>query len=236
MPQIAGNTFENVKAVQDWLRDVSFTLKSEAAKGIVSVGMAVMLPVRNTEFDCLTIGGTSQRWCDAHPHYCDGGCPVIKYCTLHWGLVPATAASGLRSRYAADPKGERALLQGKEQFLLTPGDEVMLSAEGRIDGMVGGVDPRGSHFPSPMNGILRKEGLDEAQNAEPCERRANSKTGCAFAEVPKFNVGIDVVYFDDGTIWGNYGYGYATPNPDGIFTRVNAHESPGIADPAYGPN
>jgi hypothetical protein len=70
-----------------------------------------------------------------------------------------------------------------------------------------------------MNGIVYEEGIEEAKGAEPCLERINSKKGCAFAEVSKFNIGIDVVYFDDGTIWGNYGYGYAIPNPDGIFTR-----------------
>jgi len=239
LPQIAGDYSHYANAVQDWLRDVSFTLKSEAAKNIVSVGMALIFPVRLTGFDCLSIGGTDQRWCDAHPHWCDGGCPNIVHYTLHWGLIPAYAASGLQSRYRAESKGrygDRALLQGRASLLLAPGAEVTLSADGRVDGMAVGVDPRGGLFPSVMNGILSQEGIEEAKDAEPCAERSLSKTGCAFAEVSKFNIAVDVVYFDDGTIWGNYGYGYAIPNPDGIFTRVNARESPGIADPASGPN
>jgi hypothetical protein len=242
LPQIAGNNFDNVKAVEEWVRDVSFTLKSHASKGVVSLGMAVILPVRDTDFDCLTVGGTSQKWCDAHAHYCDGGCPVIRYCTLHWGMVPDASRTGLESRFKAEAelnygnRDWRELLQGTKTLFLAPGADVTLSADGRTAGMVFGIDPRGSHFPSPMNGILGEEGLEEARNAEPCETRANSKTGCAFAEVAKFNIGIDVVYFEDGTIWGNYGYGYATPNADGIFTRVNVHGSPETANPAYSPN
>ena len=58
----------------------------------------------------------------------------------------------------------------------------------------------------------------------------------AFAEVSKFNIGVDVVHFEDGTIWGNYGYGYATPNPDGIFTRVSAEGRPLGGDTVSGPN
>jgi hypothetical protein len=87
-----------------------------------------------------------------------------------------------------------------------------------------------------MNAILYEEGLEEAKDARPCAERANSKTGCAFADVQKFNFGIDIVYFDDGTIWGNYGYGYATPNPDGIFTRVSAEGCPLVGGAASAPN
>jgi hypothetical protein len=86
-----------------------------------------------------------------------------------------------------------------------------------------------------MNGILWEEGIEEAKGAASCAERANSKTGCAFAGVSKFNIGIDVVYFDDGTIWGNYGYGFATPNPDGVFTRANVQDSPRVGDSASGP-
>jgi len=239
LPQVAGDIVQTNGAVQVWLRDVSFTLRSEAPKNVASVGMAVVFPVRRTGFDCLSIGGTDQHWCDAHPHWCDGGCPVITHCTMHWGFIPATAASGLQARYRAESKGmygDRGVLQGTAALLLAPGGEVTLSANGRFDGLISSSDPRGGLFPSVMNGILWEEGIEEAKDAAPCAERANSKAGCAFAEVSKFNVGIDVVYFDDGTIWGNYGYGYATPNPDGIFTRVTTADSPGIGDPVSGPN
>jgi len=241
LPQLAGDTFQNVNAVQGWLRDVAFSLRSEAPKNIVSVGIAVMLPVRSTDVDCISRIRDGDQLCHIDPHWCDGGCPVIKYCTLHWGLVPAAAASGLRSRYASWAKGDygdgdRKLLQGRNTLLLAPGEEVALSAERPADWMVGGIAAEGSHFPSPLNAILWDEGLEEAKDARPCAERANSRTGCAFAEVPKFNFGIDVVYFEDGTIWGNYGYGYATPNPDGIFTRLNTHDTPDNGSPASGPN
>jgi hypothetical protein len=241
LPKIAGDDFETPRAVQQWLRDVAFTLKSEASKSIVSVGIAVVLPVRRTDVDCLTLAEYGERWCDAHPHYCDGGCPVLKYCTLHWGLVPAATASGLRSRYAAwveahGRRDYRPLLQGTTALLIPPGGEVTLSAAGRGDSMVGGTGQRGRRFPGPLNGILWQEGIDEATDARPCDERYNPTTGCAFAEVPKFNIGVDVVHFEDGTIWGNYGYGYARPNPDGIFTRLNTDDPSDTGSPGSGPN
>jgi hypothetical protein len=242
LPKIAGDDFQNPRAVQQWLRDVTFTLKSDASKSIVSVGIAVVLPVRRTDLDCLTVvtfAGTSQRWCDAHPHYCDGGCPGIRYCTLHWGLVPVATASGLRSRYAAwveamGRRDVRPLLQGTKDLLLPPGGEMTLSADGRGDSMVGGTGQGGRKYPAPLNAILWAEGIEEAKDARPCDERNNRETGCAFAEVSKFNIGVDVVHFEDGTIWGNYGYGYATPNPDGIFTRVSAEGCP-LGGAASGP-
>src|SRR5208283_666773 len=105
-----------------------------------------------------------------------------------------------------------------------PGEEITLSLADRGEGIWGGTDPR--PFSNVLNPTLRWEGLDEATGEKPCRERANSKTGCAFAKVSKFNIGIDIVYFEDGTIWGNYGYGYALPNPDGIFTRVDARDFP----------
>jgi len=237
LPKIAGDVFETADAVPRWLGDVAFTLRSEAPKNIVSLGVAVMLPVRNTEYDCIFRVRDGDQLCKIDPHWCDGGCPVIKYCTLHWGLIPIAAASGLRSRYTSDyRRGERKLLQGRNELLLAPGEEVTLSADGRAAGWVGGVAAEGSHFPSPLNGILYEEGLDEAKDARPCVERANSRTGCAFVEVPKFNFGIDIVYFEDGTMWGNYGYGYATPNPDGVFTRLNTHDASDTDSPASWPN
>jgi hypothetical protein len=237
LPKIAGNEFETADAFPRWLGDVAFTLRSEATKNIVSVGIAVMLPVRSTDLDCISRIRDGDTLCHFDPHWCDGGCPVIRHCTLHWGLIPTAAASGLRSRYASDNrKGERRLLQGRNALLVAPGEEVTLSAEGRAAGWVGGVAAEGSHFPSPMNAILSEEGLEEAKDARPCVERANSRIGCAFAEVPKFNFGIDIVYFEDGTMWGNFGYGYATPNPDGIFTRLSTHDTSDTDSPASGPN
>ncbi len=154
--------------------------------------------------------------------------------TLHWGLIPGLTAPGLEARYRAEAKGifgDRAPLQGKESLRLAPGEEVTLWLAGRVEGIGAITDPR-KGFSDIMNGIVYREGIDEARGEEPCIERANSKTGCAFAEVSKFNIGLDVVYFEDGTIWGNYGYGHALPNPDGIFTRVNARDFSGIVSPA----
>ena len=251
LPQMAGNEREhegepdNVGRVKEWLKDSSFVLKSQTLKTVVSVGISVVFAARDTGVDCPSITGSKaarEPWCDAHPHWCDGGCPELIRTSLHWGLVPGSAASGLEARYRAEARGlfgDRIVLQGKGRLLLVPGEEVTLSPADCVDGAEHGrgsiSDPR--HGPTDvMNGILFDEGIDEAQDTDPCEERANSKTGCAFAEVPKFNVGLDIVYFDDGTIWGNYGYGYAIPNPDGIFTRVEAHGSPRIASPASSSN
>ena len=236
MPQIAGDIPQELDGVKEWLKDASFILKSQAAKNTVSVGVAVVVTVRRTDSEC----GEPPRetWCGANPHWCDGGCPALIENTLHWGTIPALTASGLEGRYRAEAKGryeDRTLLQGKEWLRLAPGDEVTLSLAGRVDGMAVPTDSR-EDFLGVMNRILYAEGIEEARDTAPCTDRANSKTGCAFAEVSKFNIGIDVVYFEDGTIWGNYGYGYALPNPDGIFTRVDAHDVPGLVRPASAAN
>ena len=227
MPEITGEGLRNGDALKEWLKDASFTLKSQTPKNIVSVGMAVVFPARDTDLDCISSTGP---WCDANPHWCDGGCPELLHTTLHWGLIPALTASGLEARYRAEAKGlfgDRAALQGTERLWLPPAGEVTLSLAGRVDGVIGHLDPR-HPFSNVMNGTLYAEGIEEARDAEPCVDRANSKTGCAFAEASKFNIGVDIVYFEDGTIWGNYGYGYALPNPDGIFTRVDAHDLPAL--------
>jgi hypothetical protein len=239
MPQIAGDLLQDVDAVKKWLIDASFALKSQTSKMIVSVGISVVFPVRQTDIECFYADkSASSAWCDAHPHWCEGGCPSLIQNTLHWGRVPALTASGLEARYRAEAKGfygDRALLQGEERLRVAPGEEVTLSLAGRVDGMAVITDPR-TDFSDVMNRILHAEGIEEARDTEPCTDRANSKTGCAFAEVSKFNVGTDVVYFEDGTIWGNYGYGYARPNPDGVFTRVDAHDVPGLVSPASAAN
>jgi len=129
----------------------------------------------------------------------------------------------------------RILRQGNGPLQLAPGEEVTLPTADGVEGMTIGTDPRGG-LADIMSGIVSWEGLEEAKDAEPCSARRNSRRGCAFAEVSKFNIGIDVVYFEDGTIWGNYGFGYALPNPDGIFTRVDARDFPGIVSPAPPPN
>ena len=244
MPQISGDPLQNVDAVKEWLRDASFTLRSQTSKNIVSVGIAVVFPVRRTDVDCHSVTGVKparEPWCDAYPHWCDGGCPTLIHNTLHWGKIPHLTASGLEARYRAEAKRvsfdlpDGTPLQGKESLRIAPGEEITLSPAGRFDGIMTGSDPRHG-LSNTMNVIVRQEGLEEARGAEPCVDRANSKTGCAFAEVSRFNIGIDVVYFEDGTIWGNYGYGYALPNPDGIFTRVDARDFPGLVGSASAPN
>jgi len=119
MPQIAGDASQIVAAVKDWLSDVSFTLKSQTSKNIAALSIAVVLPVRGTDLECNSITGEKsarEPWCEAHPHWCDGGCPELVTNTLHWGLIPAQAASGLHSRYKAEAKGihgDRTIVEGK---------------------------------------------------------------------------------------------------------------------------
>jgi hypothetical protein len=231
MPEITGKGLRNGDALKEWLKDASFTLKSQTSKNIVSVGMAVVFSARDTDLDCISSTGP---WCDANPHWCDGGCPELLHTTLHWGLIPALTASGLEGRYArarAEGKHWRTLLQGESPLQLAAGEEMMLCPAGRVDGIMTHTDPR-HPFSAVTNGIVEHEGIDEATGTEPCVDRVHSKTGCAFTEVSKFNIGVDIVYFEDGTIWGNYGYGYALPNPNGIFTRVDARDFPGLASPA----
>lgn len=234
MPQIAGTDSENVDAVKEWLHDASFILKSQTSKNTVSVGISITFPARNTDVACFYITGDKTQ----PSPWCDGGCPALIHSVLHWGLIPAMTASGLEARYArtrADGQNWRILRQGKRPLRLAPGEEITLSLAGHDDGIISLTDPRHG-FTDTMNGIVGNEGIDEARGEEPCVERANSRTGCAFAEVSKFNIGVDIVYFEDGTIWGNYGYGYALPNPDGIFTRVDEHDFPGIISPRSVPN
>ncbi len=226
MPQIATDTFHGRDAVRDWLSDASITLRSQTSKNIAAVGIAVVFPMRRTDAEC----GEPPRgvWCGKDPHWCDGGCPTLLHDTLHWGLIPPMTASCLEARYAqarADGEYWRVLRQGRGPLQLPPGEEITLSLADRGEGLWGGTDPR--PFSNVLNPTLRWEGLDEATGEKPCRERANSQTGCAFAKVSKFNIGIDIVYFEDGTIWGNFGFGYGLPNPDGIFTRVSEQESLG---------
>jgi hypothetical protein len=103
MPQIAENWFQSVDAFKEWSRDVPFTLKSQTSKNIVSVGIAVVVPVRGTDLAC----GDPPRgvWCVENPHWYDGGCPELVAGTLHWSLTPALTVSGLKVRYRAEAKG-----------------------------------------------------------------------------------------------------------------------------------
>jgi hypothetical protein len=240
MPEIAGDHSHVVDAVRAWLKEASFVLKSQTTNNIVAVGMAVVFPERRTDLECHEITGSKsarEPWCDAHPHWCDGGCPELILNTMHWGRIPALAASGLEARYArarAEGKHWRKLLEGKERLRIGPGEEITLSADSRVDGILLDAGPR-KPFSVNLDSILYAEGIEEAKDTEPCALRHGSKDGCAFTEVSKFNVGIDIVYFEDGTIWGNYGYGYAQPNPDGIYTRVDAHDSTGLLNPPPGP-
>jgi hypothetical protein len=112
-------------------------------------------------------------------------------------------------------------LQGKDSLRLTPGLQVALSpADAGI--YPAATNPR-DRFSVDME--MLREGLEKTQDTtESVFSRANSKFGWAYRAVPKFNVGIVVVYFDDGSIWGNFGFGYGVPNPDGVFTRVSESE------------
>lgn len=191
--------------------------------------MAVVFATRRTDLECGDSDSPRGVSCGANPHWCDGGCPELIENTLHWGLIPGPAASGLEARYGEDGL---TLLQGETPFRLEPGDEITLSPAGRFDVGLASTDPRDGGFSNIMTYIVGDEAIDEARDTEPCEDRADSETGCAFAEVSKFNIGVDIVYFEDGTIWGNYGYGYALANPDGIFTRVDERDFPGLVSPA----
>ncbi len=239
MPEVSGDHFADPNPLDDWLKDMSFVLENDASKNIVSVGIAVVFPARQTGYECSDITGDKSphnTWCDAHPHWCDGGCPVLLQRALHWGRIPAATASGLQFRYRAvrrqvSPDSlDWMPFQGKDSLEFAPGQQIALSLAGRAEGWLTVTDPRHG-FSDSLNGMVSHEGIEEAQGTEPCTARANSKTGCAFREVSKFNVGIVVVYFDDGTIWGNFAYGYAVPGPDGIFTRVGEGELPGGLKP-----
>ena len=226
MPEIAGDLGQCGEAVKAWLAGASFTLANQTSKTIVSVGIGAMFPTRRTDLEC----GEPPRgvWCLPDPHWCDGGCPDLIRSTLHWGLIPEATAAGLRSRYARlrDEGKQATVLEGQVPLRLAPGGEIELSALGRVDEIMTHTDPRKGPV-DVVNGIVGSEGIDEARDTKPCVERARSKTGCTFAEVTKFNFGVDLVYFEDGTIWGNYGYGYARPNPDGIFTRLGSERAPG---------
>ncbi|MGD0224574.1 MAG: hypothetical protein ABSF71_19765 [Terriglobia bacterium] len=236
LPDIVGDHFLHPNPLDDWLKDTLLVVRNQSSKNIVSIGIAFVFPARQTNSDCRYLvtnkWSPSDPFCDANPGWCEGGCPVLLEKSSHWGFVPAVAASGLEARYLADdrrPEGRRespvgALLQGKEWLRIGPGQETALSAAGRGDGWTTMTIPK-HPFTDNIDGILAHEGIEEAQDTEPCALRANSETGCAFAKVSKFNIGIVVVYFEDGTIWGNFGYGYAQPGPDGIFTRIGTHET-----------
>jgi hypothetical protein len=236
LPAIAGDGSQTVDAVNDWLKDVSFVLRNQAPKAIISVGISVVFPARRTDLECTQITGhksAREPWCDAHPHYCDGGCPALTDKTLHWGQIPAQAASALEARYRRHNLG-MAAPEGEQPLRLAPGQEIPLSAAGG-NGDTAERDPR-HPFTDIVNGILFRYGIDEAKDTTPCLARLDSKTGCALSEVSKFNIALDIVYFEDGTIWGNFGYGLAAPNPDGVYTRVQADGSRRDSEPAPTPN
>ena len=68
--------------------------------------------------------------------------------TLHWGLIPASTASGLKSRNLFEGKQlafdweEGVPLQGRERLRLAPGQEISLSLRGRVDGLRPHSDPK----------------------------------------------------------------------------------------------
>jgi hypothetical protein len=223
VPDIAGDLLEGGDAVREWLKDVSFVLRNQGTKNIVSVGLAAVLPARETAYPCPRMGAEFAE-----------SCPSLYQHSLHWGRIPAQLAAALRGRHEAEGRG-RVPLQGEQPLQIAPGQEVTLSLAGRGEGYMTRTDPF-KPLQNVMNGILASEGIEVASGTEPCAVRFYSKTGCGFVEPSKFNIGIDIVYFEDGTIWGNYGYGYATPNSDGIYTRVETADSPGAPDPASVPN
>lgn len=246
IPRMEGTIFSGPNPLDDWLKDASFVVRNQTSRNIVCVGISVVFPARRPEVDCPdVIAGSDYRghnaWCEAHPHWCDGGCPVLIQRTLQWGRIPASVATGLEVRLRAINVLSSPILdvpataQTRPWRGLPSGEDAVLSQDGRRDGLLSMITTRGlSHL---MNTIVHNEGLDEARDAEPCVAvRQYWRFGCAFAEVQKFNVGLDVVYFEDGTIWGNYGYGYALPNPDGIFTRLEGHDSSSAARPGPAPN
>ncbi len=241
LPALAGDLDGLYKTFDAWLNDVSFVVQNQTERPIVAVGVSVVLPVRQTGMPCLFNGEREpglapDPWCDQHPHWCDGGCPLLVIRNMQWGRIPPEAATGLVEQLRAQHSWTSPVLsldvplEARTRLAWPSGQAVELSPAGRVDGMSGATDPRGG-FPNVLNGILGREGIAEAQDEDPCEARANSRTGCAFAEVSKFNIAVDVVYFGDGTLWGNYGYGYALPTPDGIFRRVDARDFPGAKNP-----
>ena len=235
LPEISGDDFSTLGPLKDWLRDTTIVLENDSSRTVVAVGISVILPARETNVDCpLIVPVAVDPFCQANPGWCDNGCAVLIQGTFHWGLVPASVARGLRSRFKAEAKGlhgDRTLIEGKEPIELPPGAQIELSPSRRGNGRGATTEPRKS-IANSVSGAVASVGIEEAKGEKPCAQRTNVNVGCGFEEVSKFNIAIDVVYFADGTIWGNFGYGYATPNPDGIFTRVNGDGSQRIAEPA----
>ncbi len=234
MPEVsAANGSVMAGLLDGWLKDMSVVLENDSSKDVTSVGIAVVFPFRETDQECADITGsksTHEPWCEAHPHWCDGGCPNLTQESLHWGRLPADTAKALQARYSAEGRTEVTYpepwampLQGKGPLRLAPGSQVALFPPdvGRYPAV---TDPR-HRFSACLDMQLEAEGLEKAQGTtESLVSRANSEFGWAYRAVPKFNVAIVVVYFADGTIWGNFGFGYGVPNPDGIFTRVSERE------------
>jgi hypothetical protein len=234
LPRISGQSFGYSPAddptdhpVYDWLSDISVVVRNESSKNIVSIGVSLVLPIQHTGVQCgfvPTAAHPRDPLCVVDPDWCDEGCPELFNQTFNWGFIPAVTASGLESRYRGEHRRlspfikEGVPLQGTAPLLLAPGQELALTAVGRGDSWISLTNP-GKGFRDALNGIVGDVGINEAMGEKSCDERASSKTGCAFAHVPRFNIGIDIVYFEDGTIWGNYGYGYAKPNPGGIYRR-----------------
>jgi hypothetical protein len=235
MPEMKGDVYEVTDAERAWLKDISFKLRSQTSKTIVSVGIALVVPSRRTDLHC----GEMPRGvpCGPNPNWCDGGCPMLDDTTANWGLIPPMTKPGLEARYRPAFKGhygDRVPLEGTEPLQLGPGKEIELTPVGRVDGA--GFLEYQMGTSQALLPILFMAGLEEAKGEAPCTKRRSSKWGCAFAEMPKYNFGVAIVYFEDGTIWGNYGYGYARPNPDGIYTRIDMRDSPKVVAPQAAPS
>src|SRR5208282_927334 len=118
------------------------------------VGIAVVFPVRQTDMPCTYLGEPGPNpWCDAHPHWCDGGCPLLVHKTMQWGRIPAQAATGLEARLLAKHYFDARILRAKNtpgRLALAPGQEVVLSSVGLVDGPMGSLDPR-TDFPEVLN-------------------------------------------------------------------------------------
>jgi hypothetical protein len=89
IPPMEGGTFSGPNPLDDWLRDASFVVRNQSTRNIVCVGISVVLPARQTDVDCPSTT-SSVGWCDQHPTWCEGGCPILVQ-TIQTALPAAQA-------------------------------------------------------------------------------------------------------------------------------------------------